>query len=377
MSTVERVGPVRLHGLLVEAAGISAQGPRQDNEDAFLVRGFERTGLVVVADGMGGESHGRLAAQTAVATLARAAAERPVASLEAARHLVRAADAAVAQVAAGGAAGPGRRMGCALALLSLSAGRGGELGFVTAHVGDVRVVSRGADGTVRLETRDHTPAYDRWEAGEIGFDQIPDTPGANRLQRAVGLGGEPDAGWIPARPGWSYLLVSDGVTKAMRLDELGAALALPPAQAVEGIARKVEERGPDDNYTAVVVRVADESDTATIPHPAAAAGAAAPTASNPRVFDPPPAVTRTQRTSPLAWIALLLALASAGAAGWALLAQRRADAAPRATAAQVDSLRARLDSLSARVPPDTARADSAGALRTDEQVPAPNPATPR
>ena len=109
---------------------------------------------------------------------------------------------------------------------------------------------------MRLETRDHTPAFARWEAGEISLDEIPDSPGANRLQRAVGRGGEADVTWLPARPGWAWLLVSDGVYKAMRLDELAQALAAPSAAAaVEAIRRKVEERGPEDNFTAVLVRV--------------------------------------------------------------------------------------------------------------------------
>ena len=125
-------------------------------------------------------------------------------------------------------------------------------------MGDVRILSRSPDGTVRLETRDHTPAYARWEAGEIALDEIPDSPGSNKLQRAVGRGGEAEATWIPVRAGWTYLLVSDGVTKAMRLDELGHAMALPSSEAIcQSITRKVEERGPDDNYTAVAVRVLD------------------------------------------------------------------------------------------------------------------------
>jgi len=150
-----------------------------------------------------------------------------------------------------------------------------------ANVGDVRVISRSPDGVVRLETRDHTPAFARWEAGEIALDEIPDSPGANRLQRAVGHGGEADTAWIPVRAGWTFLVHSDGVTKAMRLDELGDAMALPSAAgACEAIARKVEERGPDDNYTAVVVRVLGDGDQAasdaTLPNPGPARAAASP-----------------------------------------------------------------------------------------------------
>ena len=154
------VGPVPLHGLLFDVAGASAQGPRKENQDAFDVDAFVTRGMVAVADGMGGERAGRLAADTALRTLAEGAEIR---SLDAARYAVRSADEAVARTAQ---QSPDERggMGCALALMALSVDRGGDVGWIGAHVGDVRILSRSTDGTVRLETRDHTPAYARWEA---------------------------------------------------------------------------------------------------------------------------------------------------------------------------------------------------------------------
>ncbi|HEX8359486.1 MAG TPA: protein phosphatase 2C domain-containing protein [Longimicrobium sp.] len=353
-----------MHGLLFDVAGISAQGPRPENQDAFSVDAFAGTGLVAVADGMGGERAGRMAADTALRAVAEQA---PIQSLDAARYAVRAADEAVARAAL---EAPDDRhgMGCALAIASLTRDRSHGLGWVCANAGDVRVLSRSPDGTVRLETRDHTPAFARWEAGEIALDEIPDSPGANKLQRAVGRGAEADASWVPVRPGWTYLLVSDGITKAMRLDELGQAMMVgDAATACEAIARKVEERGPDDNYTAVAVRVladgaaADDTDdslTQESPRrPAAAPLAARPAASGP--LNPPEPVTRS-RTSPLAPIALLLALAAVALAGYSLMTALAARDSARSGTAGVADLRSRVAAVEASlVTPDTAAADSA------------------
>src|SRR5690606_23217150 len=96
-------------------------------------------------------------------------------------------------------------VGRALGLISLVTITGDGTGWVGAHVGDVRILPLSPDGRLRLATRDHTPAFARWEAGEISLDEIPDTAGANRLQRAVGRGGEADVVWLPARPGWSWI----------------------------------------------------------------------------------------------------------------------------------------------------------------------------
>ncbi len=65
--------PVRLHGLAFDVAAMSEQGPRAENQDAFAVEEFESTGILAVADGMGGERGGRLAADTALHSLLAAA----------------------------------------------------------------------------------------------------------------------------------------------------------------------------------------------------------------------------------------------------------------------------------------------------------------
>ena len=341
--TTENTGPVRLHGLTFDVAGTSAQGPRPENQDAFAVSSFPASGLLAVADGMGGQRAGRVAADTALRAVQRVGR---IESLDAARYAVRAADEAVAQ-AAGGDPDNRQGMGCALALMGLSTDRGGDLGWVAANVGDVRILSRTPDGVVRLETRDHTPAYARWEAGEIAFDEIPDSPGANKLQRAIGHHGEADTAWIPVQPGWSYLIHSDGVTKTVRLDELGDFMALPTAEAAcAAIARKVEERGPDDNYTAVVVRVLPDDGSTTQESPTLPApGAYRPPAPAEAPFNPPDDV-RPNRRGGLAAALAVLALALAAFATWTAWQARQETAA-------VEELRQAVDSLRGRVPPDT------------------------
>ena len=374
--TVESPGPIRAYGMVFDVAGASAQGPRPENQDAFTVTRFPQLGLVAVADGMGGQRAGRVAAETALEALTGNA---PIRSLDAARYAIRAADHTVAQ-AAGDDPAAREGMGCALAVLALSSDRAGNVGWVAAHVGDVRVISRSPDGVVRLETRDHTPAFARWEAGEIPLDEVPDSPGANRLMRAIGHGGEADTTWIPVRPGWTYLLHSDGVTKTMRLDELGEAMALKSAAAAcEAITVKVEERGPDDNYTAVVVRVLPDDGTAhdaTLPNPGTAATTvvpAAPARGGPFSDDPEDV---SQKRSALPAIATLLAVLALAAGAWGAIAGSQARSAADAVRGDVAALRQHVDSLAARVPPDTAGRVPALAADSAAARPAAPPAAP-
>lgn len=334
--------PLTLHGLQFEVAAVSEQGPRAENQDAFSIDTFPETGMLAVADGMGGERSGRLAADTALEAVVGG---EPIRSLDDARRTVRRADDAVARMAE-------RRpeahagMGCALGFLSLANRPGDGIGWVGAHIGDVRIISRSPDGVLRLETRDHTPAFSRWEAGEISLDEIADAAGANRLQRAVGRGGEADVLWLPARPGWSWLIVSDGVSKVMRLDELGAAMNAGSARnGLEALRQKVQDRGPDDNFTAVLVRaLPDDGQTASLHEQTLPM--ARPLTPTPATPGPPPQPKRGRATAIVAILIALLALVCAGAAFW-MFWQEQQGAARRAM--EIDHLEFRVDSLGALV----------------------------
>lgn len=342
--------------LRFEVTGFSEQGPRAENQDAYSTESFDQAGLIAVADGMGGEKSGRIAAETALEALRSSA---PLRSVDEARRAVREADRLVSDRAG---TDPERLegMGCALGLLALTNGGDGP-GWIGAHVGDVRILSRSPDGVVRLETRDHTPAFARWEAGEITLDQIADSAGANRLQRAVGRGGEADVAWIPAAPGWSWLVISDGVYKAMRLDELAAAMSAPTAaQTCEAIRSKVQERGADDNFTAVAVRALGGAPAAG---PAHGTGT-----SQPMTQHPPPRSGR----SAAAGIALALALLALALGGFAVWTARVA-AAGGVQQGEMLQLRAEVDSLRALV---SEVVEPFGPAVPDTAIPTPTPQTP-
>jgi serine/threonine protein phosphatase PrpC len=330
MSLLAENDDVQALGLRFSIAAMSEQGPRPENQDAYSIDLFATHGWVAVADGMGGERGGRLAADTALAALADG---DPIHSLDDARRAVRAADSAVIRAAERNPEET-QGMGCALCLLALADASSLGPTWIAAHVGDVRIISRSPDGATRLETRDHTPAFARWEAGEISIDEIADSAGANRLQRAVGRGGSADVGWLPARPGWSWLIISDGVYKVMRLDELAELMAMnSPEAACQALRQKVSERGPDDNYTAVFVR--------------ALGGPPGTPVTEDRTEPMIPAtatVTPAHRSGPWGPIAAVLALVALALAGYALWSAQ--DSSARATdRMELERLRTTVDSL--------------------------------
>lgn len=354
-------------GIRFDISAITEQGPRSENQDAYSTDMFGTGGLLAVADGMGGEKNGRAAADTALDALR---SNLPIRNVDDARRAVRDADHLVSRTAD---EDPGRYggMGAALGVMVLTNGDDGP-GWIIAHVGDVRILSRSPDGVLRLETRDHTPAFSRWEAGEISLDEIPDSAGANRLQRAIGRGGEPDVTWLPASPGWSWVMISDGVYKAMRLDELAQALASSSAEeACAAIRQKVDERGPDDNFTAVVIRALGKSATAFVPMNTADMTLESP---------PPREPVRPSRGGGIATALAVLALLLAGVAFW--IARETSETS--VTESEVIELRQQVDSLRALLgdfvdpfaptPPGSITPDPAST--SGGGSPSPNGATP-
>ena len=87
-----------LAGMEFDVDGFSEQGPRPENQDAFAIDAFRSAGWVAVADGMGGEKSGRIAAETALEAIRRFG---PIRSLDDARRAVREADRLVRETAEG------------------------------------------------------------------------------------------------------------------------------------------------------------------------------------------------------------------------------------------------------------------------------------
>jgi len=246
---------------------------RLHNEDAFRVDGDN--GLYLVADGMGGHSHGEVASKIAVETIAKAL-RNPV---EVAKGAPGAGD---TSVGAGGTLRPHslrfkeaiRRAHDAMLLAIRDDLRLQGMGTTVAgllvrdgvaavaHVGDSRVYRLRA-GELRLLTRDHTWVNEQVVAGFLTEDQARTHPLRNVVTRA--LGGESDVSVdlqeVELRKGDVYLVCSDGLTSMLTDTEIRARVA--SGRPLDEICRQLivdaNERGGVDNITVILARVQDDS----------------------------------------------------------------------------------------------------------------------
>lgn len=235
--------------ILVAATGQSDQGKRrQRNEDSLLVR--QEDALFVVADGMGGYRGGEVASALAVKTIDEAYAAQsfpgpehesiPKRASELARAIHMANRAILTRASADREL---EGMGTTLCAARFSTNK---QRLYIGHVGDSRIY-RLRDGTLRQMTSDHTMK----ELGVVGAQ-------ADHLSRALGI--------VPAvpidivlgkpRPGDTYLLCSDGLTKMVSDHGIEDALrGTSPEEAVTRLIKAANDNGGKDNVTVVIVSV--------------------------------------------------------------------------------------------------------------------------
>ncbi|WP_029897585.1 PP2C family protein-serine/threonine phosphatase, partial [Desulfohalovibrio reitneri] len=233
----------------MRAATYSRKGLRDENQDRAVARAVEDGWLLAVADGMGGEAGGGLAAELAVAALEdfSPGPDAPAALAEAIRRADR-------DIHARAEADPSlTRMGTTLTAAWVA---GGTVHW--AHAGDSRLYIF-SQGNLRQLTRDHNYAGELVAAGELSKAEAEHHPMRNVLEQCVGCPAmEPETGSEAVNSGGVLLLCSDGLSAPLGDEGLARELAQggQPEDLARALVDKALAAGGTDNAT-VVVAVAE------------------------------------------------------------------------------------------------------------------------
>lgn len=236
---------------------------RERNEDSHLVR--PELGLFVVADGMGGHLGGARASKLAVEIVEQVVEQTDLAGGSSSGPSIEAPPAKALKAAAELA---GRTifdmaeqdlslqgMGTTLVTLLMHGGR-----VYLAHVGDSRAYLFRDDRIEQL-TRDHSWIEEQLRAGLITPSEAETSAFKHVITRSVGFEREvePDLTVLPFLMGDVFLLCSDGLSNHFTAEELQAILREHYfAHVPERLVKASNERGGDDNITALLVYVANE-----------------------------------------------------------------------------------------------------------------------
>lgn len=235
----------------IEVAGLTDTGRvRRDNQDRWLAFPSAEPGgcVLIVADGMGGEADGGVAATIAVEAAASVLRESPHPATE----LDRAAALADEEVAQHRLRIGGAMCGTTLVIAVVTPGR-----FTVANVGDSRAYLV-RDGSGLPITEDHS-----WVADEVRAERLPTGserhhPRRNLVTRAVtGDGAAPDLFSGELRSNDVLLLCTDGVWEPVEDDRIGDMLSAPAevTDLVADLCTTALDNGGTDNVTAVICRV--------------------------------------------------------------------------------------------------------------------------
>jgi serine/threonine protein phosphatase PrpC len=240
---------------------------RAHNEDS--IASDAATGVVVLADGMGGYNAGEVAsgiATTVITTELRKLLDKvrpfdldpetngPLAA-RLVRDQVKKANTSIFQAAQSQPQYSG--MGTTLVVCLFYDNK-----VLVAHLGDSRLYrKRGED--FRQITRDHSLLQEQIDSGLISAEQAKHAHHKNLVTRALGIDPsvDPEIHEYEATPGDIYLLCSDGLCDMVEDEQIGITLREFGANlelAAQQLVQMANDNGGRDNVSVILVRVVRE-----------------------------------------------------------------------------------------------------------------------
>ena len=226
-------------------------GQRPNQEDS-IAQWDNR--LFVLCDGMGGHEKGEVASQTVCKSLIKWFGENIKDDSFSDDQLREAIEYAYQQLDQYADGNP-KQMGTTLTLLYIY-----KQGVTAAHIGDSRIYHIRPGVGVLYQSRDHSLAFDLFQAGEITYEEMATFPQRNIVTRAMTPGQDnrmrPDIIHITDIQSGDYLyLCSDGMLEQMGNDELvGIVSSKDPDADKQSHLIKVTS-GNQDNHTAWLIHV--------------------------------------------------------------------------------------------------------------------------
>ncbi|MEI7035894.1 PP2C family serine/threonine-protein phosphatase [Fulvimonas yonginensis] len=247
--------PIESQAVPSVVAGRARGGrPTQQDELVCLHDAATDARLLVLADGMGGDGAGELAAAGVVEIARRLWSQGHWRGQPGPLFLEELCQAAHAELRRRGEGLAGAEPHSTVVALLLRGRRA-----CWAHVGDSRLY-RFRHGRCLGRTRDHSVAQRKVERGELQAEAVATDVTQHMLLRGLG-GPQPpqvEHGFAALRPGQAFVLCSDGVWERLSTDELAsAARRRNQRRALHDALRLAVERGGEDgdNVSLILARI--------------------------------------------------------------------------------------------------------------------------
>lgn len=234
----------------MELCGKSHRGMvRELNEDSFAIKELSDTGLLIVADGMGGHNAGEIASETAVRNIQEYITEH-LESENIPQLLEKAMQVANNEIYLRAKEDPEcAAMGTTAVVCCVT-----EKEAYFANVGDSRAYLLGLDGMEQV-TEDHSLVMELLRQGEITEEEARQHPQKNVITRALGTERmvQTDVFHCQLEPEDMILLCSDGLTGMVSEEEIASVMwsEAPLEERLDRLVSMANERGGYDNITVI------------------------------------------------------------------------------------------------------------------------------
>ena len=234
-------------------AGVTDTGKtRTENQDSVHPEGLGAgsSGVIAVADGLGGHPGGDIASGCAIEAIADAPPGTEGPELVGAAH-----DRIIARIAeALGERSELIAMATTLTLAVLSP----DAPIEVAHVGDSRAYVAHGSNIVQV-TEDHTHGMDRVQAGEISLEDAQKDPDWHVMSNWLGFESYRVATYsVPIQPGDRFLVCTDGLTNMLDDAQIAEILAVGTVErSAAALVDAANDAGGADNISVVVAEALD------------------------------------------------------------------------------------------------------------------------
>jgi protein phosphatase len=225
---------------------------RKDNQDNMSWLSLGGGELFIVADGMGGEAGGRMAADMAIAAIKESFEKEGLPVIQLLKTSIEEAN---SRIHAKGTSGDLKfhRMGTTVVVLFIK----DDKAYI-AHIGDSRIY-RYRMGTLERLTKDHSQVQQLVDMGIIKPEDTEDHPDANVITRSLGskpvvevdIRPEPET----ILPGDKFLLCTDGLSSLVSDREIQAILnqERPVNETCDLLIQTALNKGGHDNVTVQLI----------------------------------------------------------------------------------------------------------------------------
>ena len=236
----------------IDSFSISQKGvTRSENQDRFLVKALQEDSFIAaVADGMGGEAGGDVAAQMAISTFEEFQTIQPGKELVCLQKMFKRSDEKILQASIENPIF--ENMGTTLIAVYITNQKA-----CWVHAGDSRLFLLRKNKLLQI-TQDQTFAKFLFDEGEITKEELATHYSRHVLDQIIGHGEcEPESGLISLKSKDMLLLSTDGLHKTLDHKEIEAILNSDTTKRIkaEKLVQKIIEAKGNDDITVLILDV--------------------------------------------------------------------------------------------------------------------------